>query len=169
MSVVLMLEKLNFNIIFFNILSVFSSELFVNEDCEAKCIVKAKASLQDIQQWGILSLFMDGTKSDFVRVWHYILVACYVTSLRPAATGGSRSWKVRPMSNICVLLSVEILRSFNHVFQDIFQGGWFHLKSIFLWVLNFLIQFLETAEIKLENFCIFIYFLFVINKNDCAL
>lgn len=29
------------------------------------------------------------------------------------------------------LLSFEVLRSFNHIFQDIFQGGWFHLKSIF--------------------------------------
>lgn len=29
---------------------VLLTELFVNEDCEAKCIVKAKASLQDIQQ-----------------------------------------------------------------------------------------------------------------------
>lgn len=43
-----------------NIVSVSFSELFINEDCEAKCIMKAKASFQESSSnERILALFMD--------------------------------------------------------------------------------------------------------------
>lgn len=47
-------------------------------------------------------------------------------------------------------------RCFSRFFyQDIFQGGWFHLQIVFfVCVLSCIIQFLEIADIEFENFCI---------------
>lgn len=131
MSVVPRLRIPNLNI-FFNILSVFFLELFVNEDCEAKCIAKAKLLFKSSSNEGILSPFMDQNQEQFCL--HLTRIPTRGLSghfTKAGIPGGSRSSKVRPTSNIFILFSIFEVLSFNHIFQDIFQGGWFHLKSIF--------------------------------------
>lgn len=108
-----------------------------------------------ISKGGILSVFMDQTQE-----W-------FCLHMRLHSRGRSHSFTEAQQfpegpgpgtsGQLATLLSCYLLKycNFYHVFQNIFQGGWFHLKIIFfVCVLSSIIEFLEIAEIEFEDSCI---------------
>lgn len=68
----------------------------------------------------------------------------------PEGPGPGKSGRLATILSCCLLKYYN----FYHVFQNIFQGGWFHLKIIFfVFVLSSITEFLEIAEIELEDPC----------------